>query len=223
MKFFHIPPPPPLSTIAAVGANTVSSGTSIDFPSGILPGDILWLQAGVAAFDPMHSTGPDGIAATPADGFVLVYDEPPAEGQVDRVIFQAKIADGSENEVGSVVISSQSGHHSLMQIFRGDFPAVGFTLFDGNQTPSTGDPSAQTIDVTGAIFGKPALLAGIALGTTGAPTISGTLASGGVAFTAPASIYKSSYQIQNGSKASRTWDMNDAGFNTLWSTGVSVF
>lgn len=223
MKFFDIPPPPPLTTLSAVGSNTVSTGTSIDYPTGILPGDLLWLQAGVYAWDPMHTTGPDGIDAMPAEGFEVVYDFL-TEGLENRIIFQAKIASGLEAEAGSVAISSVTGRPSLMKIFRGDFPVIGVSLFDGQFDSSAADPSALTLSVAGAVAGKPAILFGAAWAGAGNPTVSGTLASGGVALTPPATVYKSSFQIQNGTKANRTWDMNDVSAdNGLWAVGVSVF
>lgn len=223
MKFFDIPPPPPLSTLSAIGANTTSTGTTIDFPEGILQGDLLWLQVGISALDPMHVTGADGLSANPAEGFGFVYDFY-YEGMVNRQMFQAKIADGSESDADPLVISSIAGSPSVMKIFRGDYPALGFSRFFGNYTAVTGDPTAMTIPVTGAVAGKPLILFGAAWAGAGNPTVSGTLQSGGVALTSPAAAYKSSFQIQNSSPASRTWDMNDVSEdNALWGVGVSVF
>lgn len=126
---------------------------------------------------------------------------------------------GGEPGTSVTGMNGNLDNSKLMLVFRPSKTISTITVFSLNGQVTTGDPTLQTIDVTG-ISGL-TLLIGLA-GCNNTASASGTLVTNGTTVAGGSAMLVGYYENQGNSPASRTIDMADLGNNVLQSFGFNI-
>jgi hypothetical protein len=135
-----------------------------------------------------------------------------------RVLISHKVLDAADISGGTIVATNSGGvsptGRGAILVFQPNATLASTTASGGQTQQTTGNPTLQTITAPAAA----SIVLGFAAGFGGAPTLSGTLNTNGVSINAPDTIVRATFEIQNSSFTSRTYDMNDTGTNNILST-----
>lgn len=200
-----------LTTITQVLSAT-SAGSTINFPGGILAGDMIVL------LDAAIQSGGSPAAVTPS-GFTVISNQLASASNALRTIVSYKLAVGTET--GALTGMNGSAQNSkLMYVFRGDIAATSLTLAGLTQQTTDANPTAQVVTASGGV--APLVVFGCY--SCGDPISPRTMtpAKDGELASASSDAYLA-FKIYNSSPADVTVDMDDeVSRNTLSSFYIQM-
>jgi hypothetical protein len=192
-----------LTTITQVLSAT-STGSTINFPSGIQAGDLIVLQDVAFA----TNFGPTPTSVTPS-GFTLAQGNSGGGAAspftAGRTNLWYKLATGSES--GALTGMNDTTMYKAMYVFRGNKPAVSLTLGGAGGNLTDADPSDVSVTASGGVAPLVVLGSYSSTGTVDPRTFS-TTKDGEINANVRAYL---AYKIYNTAPADTTIGMADEG------------
>lgn len=218
----------PSITSAAKRATFIASATSdlatITIPSSAAANDLaVLIQKGGSAAGAPSDVTPSGWSSI-NDGATTLNT---TVGGSTRTSWKAKklsSGDPGTSVTGMDAVGGSSNRDDkILLVFRPNFSWTSIDFILCNQQPTTGDPSAQTLDPSGEV--PPVILLGSAsVGLSSSSTVSGTLATEGAHIAMSDGLSLDAYYlIQNSALASKTLDMTDSGNLNILQSAIIGF
>lgn len=187
-----------------------SDVSTISVPSGTQVGDLIIL------FDGAYSISGSPTSVYPA-GFTAIGTSQSSGRLRNNVSY--KIA--ASGDIGATItgMTTSGFRRKILAVFRPDVIVPSVIINSLNQQATSGDPAPQNITASGGIGAL--LLLGTAF-SGDSITETGTLVTSGVSIPSIGGDQGAFYEIQNGTKSDRTFDMPDVDVNCLVSFYVSA-
>jgi hypothetical protein len=141
-----IPPPLAIPTLTFVSSSFASSSTSISMPSGSQAGDIVFVIDRLVG---VNSTVRSPIISGTSMTTYINSGGGTSPNQITQAVFASVLPSSGITTITNLANTTTTAHRTIALLFRPSSPITSITWTNTGAQYTTGDPSSQTVSVSG--------------------------------------------------------------------------